>query len=91
MTLLILDRFWNSSNIESTLVKLPSVLNTEKKQEAFCLYYDNNSLLQLLVVLIIPQISLFSIHANATVLIIIGCHQIVRQLKNQSFCHKTSR
>ena len=53
MTLLILDRFWNSSNIETTLVKLPSVLNTEKKQEAFCLYYDNNSLLQLLVVLII--------------------------------------
>ena len=53
MTLLILDRFWNSSNIETTLVKIPLVLNTEKKQEAFCLYYDNNSLLQLLVVLII--------------------------------------
>ena len=52
MTLLILDRFWNSSNIETTLVKIPLVLNTEK-QEAFCLYYDNNSLLQLMVVFII--------------------------------------
>ena len=76
MTLLILDRFWNSSNIETTLVKIPLVLNTGKKQEAFCLYYDNNSLLQLLVVLIILKY-LFSIHANATVLILIGYRQIV--------------
>ena len=53
MSLLILDRFWNSSNIETTLVNIPSMIKTEERKDAFCLYYDNNSLLQLLVVLII--------------------------------------
>jgi len=53
MSLLILDRFWNSSQFETTLINIPSLFKTEQKQDAFCLYYDNNSLLQLVVVLII--------------------------------------
>ena len=75
MTLLILDRFWNSSNIETILVKIPLVLNTEKMHEVFGLYYDNNSLLQLMVVLIIFKF-LFSAIMQKTVLIVIGYSQI---------------
>ena len=51
MSLLILDRFWNSSRLETTLVTLPPV--GEKKQDALCVYYDNTNLLQLIIVLIV--------------------------------------
>ena len=49
MTLFILDRLWNSLNIE-TAIKLLLFPNTQKMQLASCLYYDN-SFLQLLIVL----------------------------------------
>ena len=51
--LLILDRYWNSSQIESTLINLPLTLSPEKKHNALCVYYDNTNLLQMIIGLIL--------------------------------------
>ena len=51
--LLILDRYWNSSQIESTLINLPLTSSPENKHNALCVYYDNTNLLQMIIVLII--------------------------------------
>ena len=53
---LIVDLFWNSTAIPTTLVQLPSELTDTGSKEALCLTYDISSLLQLIAALIIVKL-----------------------------------
>ena len=56
MSFLIVDRFWNATAVQTTLVQLPSKLTETGSKEAFCLFYDTSSLLQLIAALIIVKL-----------------------------------
>ena len=53
MSLLIVDRFWNSTAVQTTLVQLPSKLTDTGSKEALCLTYDTSNHLQLIASLVI--------------------------------------
>ena len=56
MSFLIVDRFWNPTAVQTTLVQLPSKLTDTGSKEALCLTYDTSSLLQLIAALIIVKL-----------------------------------
>ena len=56
MSFLIVDRFWNATAVQTTLVQLPSKLTDTGSKEALCLTYDTSSLLQLIAALIIVKL-----------------------------------
>ena len=53
---LIVDRFWNATAVQTTLVQLPSKVTDTGSKEALCLTYDTSSLLQLIAALIIVKL-----------------------------------
>ena len=56
ISFLIVDRFWNSTAVQTTLVQLPSKLTDTGSKESLCLTYDTSSLLQLIAALIIVKL-----------------------------------
>ena len=56
ISLVIIDRFWNSSAIQTTLLQLPTKNVDETSKESKCLSYDTLSINQLIVALVIVKI-----------------------------------
>ena len=56
MSLLIIDRFWNSTNVQSTILQLPSRDDSAFQKNSLCLSYDTTSLIQLIVALVVLKL-----------------------------------
>ena len=59
MSLLIIDRYWNSSTIETTMLQLQTKTN-EASKESICLTYDTTSVVQLIVVIVVAKIIIYT-------------------------------
>ena len=56
MSLVIIDWFWNSSAVQTTLLQLPTKSVDETRNESICLSYDTLSIKQLIAALVIVKI-----------------------------------
>ena len=56
MSLLIIDRFWNSTAVQTTLLQLPSKNLGGATKDSLCLTYDTSSLIQLIAALVVVKL-----------------------------------
>ena len=61
MSLLIIDRFWNSTNVQTTILDIPSKESYVQPKDSLCLTYDTSSLIQLIAALLVVQLAVFAV------------------------------